>query len=222
VPFSPEEIEKKDFLLTLRGYDKEEVRAFLESVAADYATLTEAARDKEVPSSAYEDIGREVSTVIQAAKESSAEMRRQAEAAAHELRARAEREATRIRESATQAAERLHAEADRYAVETRAATDRETAGQIEASRSRLERLQSTEAKVRQRLYALEATIQNLRRELDVNESAGADVLELNSDGHNAGEDLDDQAPVAVVLDEPDATDASRHSQRADQPVPERR
>jgi DivIVA domain-containing protein len=36
VPFTPEEIDSKEFLITLRGYDKDEVKAFLKAVAADY------------------------------------------------------------------------------------------------------------------------------------------------------------------------------------------
>lgn len=36
MPFTPEEIEAKRFLVALRGYDKEEVESFLASVAADY------------------------------------------------------------------------------------------------------------------------------------------------------------------------------------------
>ena len=33
MPFTPEEIESKEFLVVLRGYDKEEVGGFLRAVA---------------------------------------------------------------------------------------------------------------------------------------------------------------------------------------------
>ena len=36
MPFSPEEIEGKQFISTLRGFDKDEVSMFLRAVAADY------------------------------------------------------------------------------------------------------------------------------------------------------------------------------------------
>ena len=44
MPFSPEEIESKEFLITLRGYDKDEVQAFLRAVAADYRGIVEDSR----------------------------------------------------------------------------------------------------------------------------------------------------------------------------------
>src|SRR5256885_8540419 len=43
VPFSPEEIESKEFLVVLRGYDKDEVGSFLRAVADDVRALTEQA-----------------------------------------------------------------------------------------------------------------------------------------------------------------------------------
>jgi len=36
MPFSPEEIENKEFIVGLRGYSTTEVRAFLRAVAVDY------------------------------------------------------------------------------------------------------------------------------------------------------------------------------------------
>jgi DivIVA domain-containing protein len=47
VGFSPEEIEVKDFLIGLRGYDREEVRSFLRAVAADYRRVLAMVRDPE-------------------------------------------------------------------------------------------------------------------------------------------------------------------------------
>ena len=41
VPFSPEEIESKEFLVVLRGYDKDEVGSFLRSVADDVRSLND-------------------------------------------------------------------------------------------------------------------------------------------------------------------------------------
>ena len=47
--FTPEEIENQDFLSTLRGYDKEEVRAFLRAVAAEFQHLLERAGEARTP-----------------------------------------------------------------------------------------------------------------------------------------------------------------------------
>jgi DivIVA domain-containing protein len=41
VPLRADEIETKEFLTTLRGFDKEEVRAFLQVIAADHRKSTE-------------------------------------------------------------------------------------------------------------------------------------------------------------------------------------
>ncbi|HYI46251.1 MAG TPA: DivIVA domain-containing protein [Actinomycetota bacterium] len=196
MPFSAEEIRGKDFLLTLRGYDKEEVRAFLEAVASDYKALADTARaGEDVPNDAYEQLGREVGSVIQAAKQSASDMKRQAEGDAAELRMRADKEAARIRDAATNAAKRLRDEVDRYAVEIRAGAEKEAADKIKDSHRRLERLQTTEAKVRQRLYSLEAMIQNLRQELDVQEAAG-DMVEINSQTATSADNED--APEKVT------------------------
>ena len=46
--FTPEEVENKEFLTTMRGYDKEEVDAFLRAVAADYRETIRQARDENV------------------------------------------------------------------------------------------------------------------------------------------------------------------------------
>ena len=216
MPFSAEEIRGKDFLLTLRGYDKEEVRAFLEAVASDYRSLADAARaGEDVPNDAYEQLGREVGTVIQAAKQSATDMKRQAEADATDLRMRADKEAARIRDAATNAAKRLKDEVDKYAVEVRASAEKEAADKIRDSHRRLERLQNTEAKVRQRLYSLEAMIQNLRQELDVQEAAG-DSIELNSDTGTESEEVDEPTP-ATPPTAASPVGNSTHSQRVQTP-----
>lgn len=47
MPFSPEEIEGKQFISTLRGFDKDEVSMFLRAVAADYRKALERAERAE-------------------------------------------------------------------------------------------------------------------------------------------------------------------------------
>ena len=41
MPFAPHEIEHKKFVVALRGYEKDEVEAFLRAVAADYRALSD-------------------------------------------------------------------------------------------------------------------------------------------------------------------------------------
>ena len=47
MPFSPDEIETKQFISTLRGFDKDEVSMFLRAVAADYRRAIERAEQAE-------------------------------------------------------------------------------------------------------------------------------------------------------------------------------
>ncbi|MCU1448651.1 MAG: DivIVA protein, partial [Acidimicrobiales bacterium] len=41
MPLTPEDIEKKEFMIELRGYDKSQVHSFLKQVAADYREARE-------------------------------------------------------------------------------------------------------------------------------------------------------------------------------------
>jgi DivIVA domain-containing protein len=50
MPFAPHEIENKKFVIALRGYQTEEVEAFLRAVAADYRALVEGRESSEAAS----------------------------------------------------------------------------------------------------------------------------------------------------------------------------
>jgi DivIVA domain-containing protein len=177
VPFTPEEIESKEFLITLRGYDKDEVNAFLRAVSADYrSALSRQGTEVTVPSSSYEALGAEISTVLSTAKQSAETIRRRAEDDATELRRRAEEESRQLRDAASRAAKRLTEEAERHSIEVRASAEREASERLRESARRVERLQATETKVRQRLFSLEATLKQIRQELEAVEDAGAEVV----------------------------------------------
>src|SRR5436853_1174566 len=47
MPFQPEDIARKQFLVRARGYDRDEVAAFLRAVAADYEQALEARAELE-------------------------------------------------------------------------------------------------------------------------------------------------------------------------------
>ena len=177
MPFTPEEIESKEFLITLRGYDKDEVNAFLRAVAADYrSAMSRQGVDVSVPSSSYEALGAEISTVLSTAKQSAETIRRRAEDDATELRRRAEEESRQLREAASKAAKRLTEEAERHSIEVRSNAEREAGDRLRESARRVERLQATETKVRQRLFSLEATLKQIRQELEAVETAGAEAV----------------------------------------------
>jgi DivIVA domain-containing protein len=129
---NPEEIQSRDFLVGLRGYDKDEVRSFLAEVAAEHASLlaaiessqtnvaqlTEAAAAAPAPAAAtddFENLGASVAAILRTAKESAGEITGDAAHRANELRAEAERYAEEVR----QRAEELRAQAANEADEVR-------------------------------------------------------------------------------------------------------
>ena len=208
MPFSPEEVEEKDFLVTLRGYDKDEVRAFLQAVAADYkATLDASKHAGQVSGDAFASLGQEVGHVLQTAKESAEAVRRKAEEEAAALRARAEQEANGVRDAAGKAAKRLTEEAEQYAVGVRASADRDATERIRETTRRVERLQTTEAKLRQRLYSLETMLHAIRQ--DIESAQESDLEEAE------GDELEPMAPEA-----PSGSSAAKRDSLPDEDIDE--
>jgi DivIVA domain-containing protein len=203
VPFSPEEIESKEFLITLRGYDKDEVQAFLRAVAADYRSLGDTSRAAApvTSSNPFESLGEEVGTVLKVARESANALRQKAEDEASAARRRAEEESAALRNAASAAAKRLTEEAERHAIEVRAAAEREAGDRLRDVGRRVERLQGTETKLRQRLYSLEMMLQSMRQELDAADTAGVELPAAPPDGAAAeaedvpGEELSVETPA---------------------------
>ena len=209
MPFSPEEIESKEFLITLRGYDKDEVNAFLRAVAADYrSALSRQGADISVPSSSYEALGTEISTVLSTAKQSAETIRKRAEDDATELRRRAEEESRQLRDAASRAAKRLTEEAERHSVEVRASAEREASERLRESARRVERLQATETKVRQRLFSLEATLKQIRQELEAVETAGADAVGKSLLENPPEQETADETILAELRGDGGSTDTS--------------
>jgi DivIVA domain-containing protein len=94
----PEEIEGKEFLVSLRGYDKDEVRGFLREVAADYRKLAQG--QGEAPN---DDRPTPPPPASPTATGEVAEVMRAVVAEAAQIRAEAERDAERMRSAAEQA-----------------------------------------------------------------------------------------------------------------------
>jgi DivIVA domain-containing protein len=137
---TPDEIAAKEFLVGLRGYDKDEVRAFLRMVATSVEEHSAAAavvpepaplpdpapepdplpiRDYSpspapaaAPSSEWADLGEEIAAVLRTAHEQAAGLKAEAEAEADAIRARAEQDAAHLR---------AEAEQDRAAADTKLA-----------------------------------------------------------------------------------------------------
>jgi DivIVA domain-containing protein len=118
MPFAPHEIENKKFVVALRGYQTDEVDAFLRAVATDYRALLnvhEASRGK--PEQWVDQIERVMRSVREDGEREAAELIAQAEAEAAEIRAAAEREAAMLRESTQREAEACFDEIARQAEE---------------------------------------------------------------------------------------------------------
>lgn len=101
----PEEIESKEFLVSLRGYDREEVDAYLRELADEIRRLSTNIGTAAAPSAApagdpatfYKQIGDETSKILLAAEEAGREINTRARAEAAELLSSARSQAEEIR-----------------------------------------------------------------------------------------------------------------------------
>jgi DivIVA domain-containing protein len=166
VPFSPEEIEHKEFVVAFRGYSREEVRAFLRAVATD---VRAAAGGAGSGSAGPESFGAKLDTVVQSAADSAhslqkkaerdaALIRRQAEVEAAKVRAGAEHVARQIRED-EDVARQIREDAERQAADARAIVERFAAGRLEEVSQKLQELRSFQDRMRKRLSFVEAALE---------------------------------------------------------------
>src|SRR5436305_13324887 len=100
--FSPDEIETAHFLVALRGYDKDQVDAFLKAVADDYRTALRAAegRRADPADEAFRELGQRVELIARGAVEAADRLQADAEAEAGRVRGEAEAEAASVRAAA--------------------------------------------------------------------------------------------------------------------------
>src|SRR5438093_3643618 len=106
MPFAPHEIENKKFVTALRGYQTEEVDAFLRAVAADYRTALKALKtNSTAPGELVADIERVMRAASDTAERDAAELRRVAAGGSAAMREAAEREAAELREATQREAE---------------------------------------------------------------------------------------------------------------------
>lgn len=161
VMFTPEEIKNKEFVTILRGYDKEEVRAFLQAVAADYEAMQEPSGGEEPDREViYSALGHEIAGILKVAR-----------ATADQMKARTQEEASRLLEEANEDAEQL-----------RATAEREATGRLEDAARKVEHMRATEMELNRRKEAIERLVAALRHELDIVE---ASQLTEERDDHSA-------------------------------------
>src|SRR5438477_10195497 len=100
MPLSPEDIESKRFVPEIRGYDRNEVDAYLREVAAQYRDLQQRHHDvlqaAEVPETGgdrFENLGEHVAAIVRLAEEQAEEIRAAARTEAQERLAAASEQA---------------------------------------------------------------------------------------------------------------------------------
>ncbi len=137
---TPEQIAEKDFLVAMRGYDKEEVRYFLRTVAAAFRSAAQPAEPEEIvgPDSAAEpatapapassdtdwtNLGEEIAAVLRTAHEQASGLRTDAQNEVTNLRQEANDEVTSLRQEANDEAAETRSAADAHAEQTRSAAD---------------------------------------------------------------------------------------------------
>jgi DivIVA domain-containing protein len=164
---SPDQIEKAAFGTALRGYDRDEVDIFLRRVA-DELRESQKLRSERL----YENLGDEIGTLLQHAKdnadamtkqaeEDSARIRADAEAASREMRADAERDAAATRAQADGDAQRMRADAEQDAATTRREADQDATQRIREAEARVAELQEAEDSLRDKLAMLRSDLEGL-------------------------------------------------------------
>ena len=165
MPLSPQEISHREFFTVKKGYDKDEVKAFLGVLARDQRILLDQIESLRNETAGLYEVGSHVSNVLQNAGAIAERLTRESEAKAAETRRRAEEEADLLRKATTDSTNRLKEEAEQYAYDVRTAAERAAREQQTQTADRVGRLLAGESSVRERLYSLEITLQGMRGEL---------------------------------------------------------
>ena len=194
VEVTPDVISGASFSSTLRGYDKDEVRAFLDDIAQRVTELQEEAEN------AHLSLGDRIGRLLQDAKDNADEIVERAQAEASQEREVAAADTKKVREEAdaysldtrTQADEyarktredadaysertqqeatdegtRVRAEADTDARSTRQAAEEDKARRIQEADERVAQLEDREKQVRLRLTALGEQLEAMTAEIKV-------------------------------------------------------
>ncbi len=193
MPFSPEDIERKHFLPALRGYDREQVDAFLRAVADEYRTVLrelELAREDGTRARSTDDelglVGEHVERILRVAAQSAQEIRAASEEEAATLRAEAQRQleaGRQVMADATGESDRAASEAVKTALRREEAERLwEEAAATEADAVRLreeaQRLrENAEQEAAQLRRTAEAYVGKLREEAQRFREEAAQVLE---------------------------------------------
>jgi DivIVA domain-containing protein len=211
VLISPEQIRRREFVTIRRGYDPDQVRAYLDQLAHQMELMRSMQREAQAEAEAalrataqprvdpYEQLGTRVSSVIKEADHAAETIRSDAEDDAERLTREARIEADRIRTDAQGKAEEARARAETAVRMAREETDRTIAGLA----TRREALVSQLASMRERLIGVAEDLESAM-EIKVTMPDLAEISELLSD-HGKGGGVGNGASVWT---EPPAADAT--------------
>lgn len=128
----PQEIREREFVVTLRGYDQDEVRAFLDELATELETADEP------PAGRFDEFGRATARVLAVAEESAQEITEAARSDAERIVAEADERARRLVAEAETAAREVRDEAEQVREQAREELRQATAEREELGRLREE------------------------------------------------------------------------------------
>jgi DivIVA domain-containing protein len=191
---TPEDVREADFKVALRGYDREDVAAFLQDVAAEMETL------KDSSERAYQSLGEEIGGLLQQAKDSAdklvtdarteaeahlqaaanqaAGLTQEAEANALQSRQQTEAYSVQVREETEAYARQIREEAGAWAASARAEAEQDAAERIRTAEAQVRELEMAEAEARQRISGLRVELHRVAdrlSQLGADESLGTET-----------------------------------------------
>jgi cell division initiation protein len=153
---SLERIEDANFPVSLLGYKRNDVDAFLRLIAAEHRQLQKDFRSaKRSADNAYQSLGERMGSLLQHASNSADQLHRDAK-----------EEASRLRQEARKAAKSIKERAEKQAADALAAAEYEAAKRIEEAKQSVERLLKEEEEVRQRLTSVRTELRSMGERLE--------------------------------------------------------
>jgi DivIVA domain-containing protein len=196
---SPDAIESAEFSTALRGYDKDEVDAFLRLIGSEHRRLLESSRatrdNNEKP---YQSLGADVGELLQHAKD-----------AADGLRLKAEEDSARIREEAKKAAAGTRERVDKEAQKIREAAEYDASQRTKDTERRLEDLRGIETSITSQLDELRGRLQSVIDQLSGTAAAAAAATGASA----PDDDVSSEKPTEGPVEKPAAAEAKEAEQR---------
>ena len=200
-----DDIAVREFVVAQEGYDREEVRAFLEVVGRNHRAMQQELASLRERRSSGDDVGGEIAALLQGARETAEQTLRQAKEEAEAIRAEAEADADVLRQATIDASDRAREEADLYAFETKAKADREARDKLRETNERVAALMSGATKVRDRLFGIDTILVGVRNEITL----AANSLDATEEELQKAQMPPPPPPPAVI----DLTDSSSNGSR---------